>query len=188
MASVKQHLPHPLNADDEFETSFNESLSEHRRNGLVEEFEDKARQAVTSSTNGCEQEAIAPPSPANAPFFEGIERVRTGVSYETLERLQKGAGLNQVEVATVVGITERTLTRRKQEGRLTATESDRVDRIARLLELATKVLEDEGNARLWMHQPNRGLGGKTPLDLLDTDRGVRAVEDVLMRIEYGNYG
>jgi len=117
-----------------------------------------------------------------------IEGVRSGLPYQALDRLQKAAGLNQAEIATVVGIPERTIVRRKSEGRLTPTESDRVDRITRLLELATKVLEDEEKARSWLHRPNRGLAGKTPLELLDTDRGVRTVEDILMRIEHGIYG
>jgi putative toxin-antitoxin system antitoxin component (TIGR02293 family) len=54
--------------------------------------------------------------------------------------------------------------------------------------MAVKTLGTEDKARLWMQRPNRNLEGETPLSLLDTDRGVRAVEDVLMRIDHGIYG
>jgi uncharacterized protein (DUF2384 family) len=37
----------------------------------------------------------------------------------------------------------------------------------------------------WLQTSNRGLGGEVPLDLMDTDAGVREVETVLGRIEYG---
>lgn len=114
--------------------------------------------------------------------------VRDGLPYAALERLQEAAALTQGQMATLLGIPERTIARRKNEGRLTATESDRVDRTERILRLAAEVLEDAGKARTWLQRPNRGLGGETPLSMLDTDRGVRAVEGVLMRLEHGIYG
>jgi putative toxin-antitoxin system antitoxin component (TIGR02293 family) len=51
--------------------------------------------------------------------------------------------------------------------------------------LAEEVLEDAGRAREWLHQPQRGLGNRIPLDLIRTEAGAREVEDLLGRIEYG---
>jgi len=45
----------------------------------------------------------------------------------------------------------------------------------------------EDKAARWMVAPNRALGGERPFDLLDTDLGVRAVEEILQRIQYGMY-
>jgi putative toxin-antitoxin system antitoxin component (TIGR02293 family) len=191
MASAKERPPVKSDTEEAFGQALNERwLGEHEK--VIEDIHIKADRLMPplplpkppkkTSLGRTQTEEMA-----STPFSR-IERVRAGLPYKALESLQEAAGLNQVEVAAVVGITERTFTRRKQEGRLTPTESDRVDRIARLLELATKVLEDEENARTWVHRPNRGLGGKTPLELLDTDLGVRVVENVLMRIEYGTYG
>jgi uncharacterized protein (DUF2384 family) len=39
----------------------------------------------------------------------------------------------------------------------------------------------------WLKTPNRTLRGGRPLDQLDTDPGVREVEDILGRISYGIY-
>ena len=45
-----------------------------------------------------------------------------------------------------------------------------------------------GGAVRWFATPNPALSGETPLSLLDTDAGVRQVDDVLTRIEFGVYG
>jgi putative toxin-antitoxin system antitoxin component (TIGR02293 family) len=42
-------------------------------------------------------------------------------------------------------------------------------------------------AAQWLKTPNRALRGVRPLDQLDTDPGVREVEDILGRISYGVY-
>lgn len=120
--------------------------------------------------------------------FEHVNAVRDGLPYSLLELLQAVADLSAAATAKVLGIPERTLARRKKEGKLTAEESDRLDRVQRVVNLGIQVLGDDEKLRLWIHAPNRGLGGVVPLDLLDTDYGVRAVEDVLRRLEYGNYG
>ena len=43
----------------------------------------------------------------------------------------------------------------------------------------------EAGARQWLEEPNRALGGASPLEMLDTDVGAEAVRDVLGRIEDG---
>ena len=39
----------------------------------------------------------------------------------------------------------------------------------------------------WLRTPNRALGGEVPIDQLDTDLGVKEVENILGRIAYGVY-
>lgn len=87
-----------------------------------------------------------------------------------------------------LGIPQRTLTRRlSQHSRLTAAESDRTVRLARVYANAVKMIGDERKAVEWLQTPNRALGGEKPLDRLDTDLGARAIEDILGRIAYGVY-
>jgi putative toxin-antitoxin system antitoxin component (TIGR02293 family) len=115
-----------------------------------------------------------------------IRRVRKGLPFGTVERLQHAYSLSTHEIATLVQIPARTMTRRKQSGRLKADESDRVLRAARLLHQATALFNDDpGAARTWMTTPQRGLGGAVPLDLVGTEIGAREVEDALGRIEDG---
>lgn len=96
--------------------------------------------------------------------------------------------MSRVAVAKLLGISERTLTRRaNSDRRLTSAESDRVVRLARILALAKETLGNMERASRWLQTPNRALEGDKPIDRLDTDIGVRSVEQVLGRIEYGLY-
>jgi putative toxin-antitoxin system antitoxin component (TIGR02293 family) len=113
---------------------------------------------------------------------------RAGLSVDSLDTLAKELSIQRVSVAKLLGISERTLTRRTTStGRLTAAESDRVVRLARILALAKETLGDMGKASRWLQTANRALEGDRPIDRLDTDIGVRSVEQVLGRIEYGLY-
>jgi putative toxin-antitoxin system antitoxin component (TIGR02293 family) len=64
-------------------------------------------------------------------------------------------------------------------------ESDRLYRLARIVALAKQFLGENEIAIRWLKTPNRALGGKLPLDLIDTEPGARSVENVLGRIAYG---
>ena len=50
---------------------------------------------------------------------------------------------------------------------------------------AEQVLEDSERAYKWLRTPQVGLGNRIPLELLNTASGLREVEDLLGRIEYG---
>ena len=114
--------------------------------------------------------------------------VREGLPAESLFLLAKRLELTQAEISLRIGIPQRTLTRRlTQKTRLTAAESDRTVRLAQVFATAAETLGSEAKAAQWLKTPNRALRGGCPLDQLDTDPGVREVEDVLGRISYGVY-
>ncbi len=114
--------------------------------------------------------------------------VRDGLPAEALFLLAKRLNLRQAEISAKIGIPQRTLTRRlTHKSRLTAAESDRTVRLARVFATAAETLGSEEKAAQWLKTPNRALRGSCPLDQLDTDPGVREVEDVLGRISYGVY-
>jgi putative toxin-antitoxin system antitoxin component (TIGR02293 family) len=116
------------------------------------------------------------------------ELVREGLPVKALLLLAERLEIRQAEISEKIGIPKRTLTRRlQQHSRLTAAESDRAVRMARVYSTALETLGDEEKAAAWLKTPNRALRGGRPLDQLDTDPGVREVEDVLGRIAYGVY-
>ena len=88
-------------------------------------------------------------------------------------------------VASVIGISLRILARRKQAGHLNPQESDRLNRVARVVSQAAETLGSLEKARVWLKSPNRALACQTPLELLDTEPGTRQVEDVLLRTNHG---
>ena len=116
------------------------------------------------------------------------ELVREGLPVKALLLLAERLDMRQAEISEKIGIPQRTLTRRlTQHSRLTAAESDRAVRLAQVYSTAAETLGDGDKAAAWLKTPNRALRGGRPLDQLDTDPGVREVEDVLGRIAYGVY-
>jgi putative toxin-antitoxin system antitoxin component (TIGR02293 family) len=117
-----------------------------------------------------------------------VEVTRHGLPAGILPALASNLSLDRRAVAQAVGIPERTLSRRLSTGsRLSAAESDRTVRLARILALASDTLGDLEKASMWLQTPNRVLEGHAPFDLLDTDAGSQSVETVLGRIAYGVY-
>lgn len=114
--------------------------------------------------------------------------VRRGLPATSVTALAGKLDLGNTVLSRKLGIPQRTLTRRlSQRSRLTAAESDRTVRFARIYANAVEMIGDEERAVEWLRTPNRALGGERPLDQLDTDIGARAVEDILGRIAYGVY-
>lgn len=116
------------------------------------------------------------------------ELIREGLPVKALLLLAERLDMRQAEISEKIGIPKRTLSRRLTEhSRLTAAESDRAVRLAQVYATAAETLGDGEKAAAWLKAPNRALRGGRPLDQLDTDPGVREVEDVLGRIAYGVY-
>ena len=114
--------------------------------------------------------------------------VRKGLPAGSVTALAEKLDVGNTVLSRKLGIPQRTLTRRlSQQSRLTAAESDRTVRVARVYANAVEMIGDEEKAVEWLRTPNRALGGERPLDQLDTDLGSRAVEDILGRIAYGVY-
>ena len=111
--------------------------------------------------------------------------VRAGLPFAALESVTQALAHSITAVSASLLIDRRTLARRKEQGRLTAIESDRVLRLARVAAMAVDVLGDRQSASAWLRKPNRALGHAKPISQMDTDVGVRQVECVLGRIEHG---
>jgi len=94
-------------------------------------------------------------------------------------------GIEPAALLRLIGISERTAVRRKEEGYLKPDEADRLLRIGRVYEEATRVLGAEDRAAGWLNHPSPYLYDMTPLSLLDSDGGAQAVSEELGRIDYG---
>jgi putative toxin-antitoxin system antitoxin component (TIGR02293 family) len=82
-------------------------------------------------------------------------------------------------------VSARTLGRRLEEGKLTAEESERVYRYARLFERAVEVLGSEEKARTWLKKKQWALGSRIPLEIARYEPGAHEVQNLLGRIEHG---
>lgn len=113
------------------------------------------------------------------------DAIREGLPQRVIEELMEAADLSIKELADTLDLSPRSLQRRRRQGRLARYESDRIYRLARIVALAKAALGSRETARRWLRRPNRALGGKAPLAVIDTEIGARAVENVLGRVAYG---
>ena len=80
-------------------------------------------------------------------------------------------------------VPEATYNRRRE--RLSPAESERTERVARVVATAEDVWQDREEARRFLTTPHAEIGGKTPLDAAMTELGARQAEEVMARILYG---
>jgi len=116
---------------------------------------------------------------------ETVRRIRAGLPMAEFDALREMLGLSAEGLAGHLAIPRSTLARRRKAGHLDMQESDRLLRDARLFALARQVLPDDAAAREWLEAPARALGYVTPLEFAETEVGVREVENLLGRIDYG---
>ena len=74
---------------------------------------------------------------------------------------------------------------KRRTKRLSVDESEKTERLARVLAHAEYVWDDREQAREWMDKPHRELNDRTPLEAARTELGARRVEDLLDKLFYG---
>lgn len=135
----------------------------------------KTRQAPTNVA------ALAALSP-----LEQIETIRKGIATQAFDQLAAAVGLGKEALAQKLNMKAQTLRKRKSRV-LSPSEAEKSLRVARVFALATEVLGSEERSREWLNDEIPALGGKRPLDLLDTDLGAAQVTNVLQAIKWGVY-
>ncbi|NET29279.1 antitoxin Xre/MbcA/ParS toxin-binding domain-containing protein [Okeania sp. SIO1I7] len=117
-----------------------------------------------------------------------VSIIRQGFSIISVIKVAEYCGISESQMAALLATSERTISRRKKDQKpLDLSESDRLYRVARIFAQTLDIFENVEIARDWLKKSNRALGGKTPLELLDTDAGTQQVDELLNKIEYGVY-
>jgi len=98
----------------------------------------------------------------------------------TVERIYPAAGEARRVIFRVV--PEATFKRRT---RLSPAESERTERLARVIAAAEHTWSNRADAREWLTHPHPELGGRTPLDSAMTELGARRAEELLDRLFFG---
>lgn len=115
-----------------------------------------------------------------------VELLRAGLAAERAERLARHLDVSLTELLALTGIKNSTYHDRKKKGKpLSAEESERLYRIAKLAEAAEAYFEDKAAARRWLEHPKVALGGKSPLVFGRTAEGATYVLALLGRMAYG---
>lgn len=115
-----------------------------------------------------------------------VKHVEKGLSFSVVESLQQQMKFSTKDMSDLLDIKLRTFLRRKEQGRLQPTESDRVLRTSRLFARATDLFNgNQEKARRWLMSPQRALGGAVPLEIARTEVGAREIEKIIGRLEQG---
>lgn len=110
--------------------------------------------------------------------------VRAGLPKRSLQlvarrAVEPGASVNEFVYGVVPPATF------KRRSRLSAEESERTERLARIVALAEALWENEVEARAFLNRPHPLLDGETPLKVAHTELGARRVERLLHDVEHG---
>jgi putative toxin-antitoxin system antitoxin component (TIGR02293 family) len=114
-----------------------------------------------------------------------IELGDKGVTKDALVHLARYLDISLGQMAELLSITERTIQRYTMEKSFNRILSEQILQIAEVAARGTEVFGDKDKFLLWLKQPNRALGNKTPINLLGSRFGAEMILDELGRMEYG---
>lgn len=108
-----------------------------------------------------------------------------GFPLASVDALKKKGGMSEKEVSYLI-IKPRTLSHRRELGRgLTPEESDRAERVARIIALTEETFGNKEKADRWLRGPLSYLDGQSPMEVVRTESGTRIIENTLARIAWG---
>lgn len=120
--------------------------------------------------------------------FAIIHRIEQGLPVAALDRVSQRVAPSDVNFKYLI-VPKATLARRKkkEQGKLSIDESDRLVRLVKVWMFAREVWGSDEDARAFLFRPHPMLEGRKPIDVaLRTDLGARLVEDILGRLKYGS--
>ena len=110
--------------------------------------------------------------------------IRDGLPVDVIDRLIGDKTVTPDEVRRIIMAPKASVVRRRKGG-LTPEQSERVIRAVRIIAEALETFGSRDKALTWMRRACAVLGGKAPIDLLDTEEGAGLVESLLGRIAHG---
>ena len=117
--------------------------------------------------------------------LDELERLVHGrLPFAALQALVAAGRLSPAEVKAHLGPAT-THARRAREGALSVAESERAERLARVIATAEEVFLDRGRAHRWLRAAHPELAGRTPLETAAGELGARRVEGLLWEIAHG---
>ena len=111
-----------------------------------------------------------------------------GISKASVDELANYLGISRKSMAEdIFDLSVKTLERKAATDKMDRRTSAHALEIARVMQHAFEVFEDEEKVKHWVNKENRALNGMKPVSLFSTLTGLNMVNDVLGRIEEGVY-
>ncbi len=117
--------------------------------------------------------------------FDVVDMIRKGLTKKSLDQLMSHFDVNATEMAKMLHTSDRTMRRFSENSTLNPEQSERLIELAKIFAHGLEVFGSAPRLRKWFSTEVRSLGGRRPIDLLDTSIGISMVNDTLGRIEHG---
>jgi len=136
------------------------------------------------------------PMPGRTVSFEGgnvnaipatkkISMVKEGVSKNDLNEIKEICDIDYETLSKILSVSRAKLINKKGNEKFDQNTSERIMHLKDVIDYGHSVFEDKDTFNEWMKKKNMALGGKTPLELMDTIYGTEEVKREIGRIEYG---
>ena len=110
---------------------------------------------------------------------------RKGITKAAAIQVSKYLGITVEKMSDLLHTSIRTFQRKKTEETLDIHSSEITIEIAEIITEGVAVFGDNNKFKLWLNTPIMTLAGNSPLDLMDTNRGLKMVMQELKRLEHG---
>lgn len=115
-----------------------------------------------------------------------IDTIRSGVLARVVDDMVEYLDVPKNVIFGVLHTPESTAHKLIKDNRsLDSAASERVVRVADMMRMAEETFGGRDPATRWLKTPNLGLGGATPLSMLDTEPGASEVRRIIASINYG---
>jgi putative toxin-antitoxin system antitoxin component (TIGR02293 family) len=129
---------------------------------------------------------LARPDRPLASPFQLIRKIEAGLPLSAFDRLMGMVAPADLAFKYRV-IPKASLARRRNEKKLTASESERLARIARIWAFACAVWGTPDEARSFLFRPHAMLMDRRPIDVvIESEIGAQLVDGILGRLAYGS--
>jgi putative toxin-antitoxin system antitoxin component (TIGR02293 family) len=118
--------------------------------------------------------------------YDLISLVKEGLPMQAVKQLQDKLGFSNKMMSYLLTISESTYQRRiKSQSKLVNDEAEKAIGLSELYAKGHDLFGTDEKFRNWLESSNFALGGRKPVDLLDTAIGRQESIGILIRIEHG---
>jgi len=114
-----------------------------------------------------------------------ISMIKEGISKNNLNELKDDYDFDYDTLSKILSVSRATLINKKGDEKFDQNTSERIMHLKDVIDYGESVFEDKNAFNEWLKKSNLALGGKTPLELMDTIYGIEEVKREIGRIEYG---
>lgn len=114
-----------------------------------------------------------------------VEIAKEGLTVKAVKELQGQTNLDSETLFYYLDISADVLKNAPNEEKLGLSTTDRIIDLAQLYSLGLEVFLSIDDFNRWLKSPSLDLGGEKPITLLHSTQGIKKIQSILMRIQYG---